>query len=135
MLELENVIRNIVVLNEGEQVNYEMLPPQLLESQQAGIDRYIQKNKDKSETPDNISSEFKEDILTETETIKVTETVMGFSDNDPKASTEIRPLWQEEKMIIERAISLCDGNIPKAATYLEVSASTIYRKRLSWEKD
>ena len=40
----------------------------------------------------------------------------------------------QEKDIIESAIALCDGNIPKAAALLEISASTIYRKRVSWEK-
>ena len=49
-------------------------------------------------------------------------------------SGEIRPLWQEERAVIERAIKLCDGNIPKAAALLEISASTIYRKRAAWEK-
>jgi two-component system repressor protein LuxO len=47
---------------------------------------------------------------------------------------DIRPLWLEEKAIIERAINLCDGNVPRAAAFLEISASTIYRKRLSWDQ-
>ena len=34
---------------------------------------------------------------------------------------------------IEQAIAYCDGNIPKAAAMLEVSPSTIYRKRQIWE--
>lgn len=42
------------------------------------------------------------------------------------------PLWQIEKEAIERAIMLCDGNIPRAAALLEISPSTIYRKKLSW---
>jgi len=46
----------------------------------------------------------------------------------------IRPLWQVEKETIERAIALCDGNIPKAAALLEVSPSTLYRKKMSWDK-
>ncbi|HNE02391.1 MAG TPA: helix-turn-helix domain-containing protein, partial [Plasticicumulans sp.] len=33
---------------------------------------------------------------------------------------------------IEDAIAACDGNIPKAAALLEISASTIYRKRQAW---
>jgi two-component system, repressor protein LuxO len=46
----------------------------------------------------------------------------------------IRPLWQVEKETIERAIASCDGNIPKAAALLEISPSTIYRKKQSWEE-
>jgi DNA-binding NtrC family response regulator len=45
----------------------------------------------------------------------------------------LAPLWQIEKDAIERAIQLCDGNIPRAAALLEISPSTIYRKKLSWE--
>ena len=45
----------------------------------------------------------------------------------------ILPLWQAEKDIIEKAIEACDGNVPKAAALLDISASTIYRKRQGWE--
>ncbi len=44
----------------------------------------------------------------------------------------IRPLAEVEKAVIERAISLCDGNIPRAAAHLCISASTIYRMRANW---
>ncbi|MCX7098872.1 MAG: sigma-54 dependent transcriptional regulator [Methylococcales bacterium] len=46
---------------------------------------------------------------------------------------DIQPLWLTEKHNIERVIALCDGNIPKAANFLEVSASTLYRKLQSWQ--
>ena len=48
------------------------------------------------------------------------------------AEVTIRPLWQVEKEAIEAAIRICRGNIPKAAAYLGISASTIYRKRSAW---
>lgn len=47
---------------------------------------------------------------------------------------QVRPLWQVEKEAIEQAIASCDGNIPKAAALLEISPSTIYRKKQSWEE-
>jgi DNA-binding NtrC family response regulator len=47
----------------------------------------------------------------------------------------IRPLWLVEKETIENAIKACDGNIPRAAALLEVSPSTIYRKRQSWQEN
>ena len=46
---------------------------------------------------------------------------------------DIQPLWITEKQTIEKAIALCNGNIPKAASFLEVSASTIYRKLQTWQ--
>ena len=45
------------------------------------------------------------------------------------ANGPIRPLWLVEKEVIEQAIASCDGNIPKAAALLEISPSTIYRKK------
>lgn len=47
-------------------------------------------------------------------------------------SGAIRPLWVVEKETIETAIHVCEGNIPKAAALLEISPSTIYRKRATW---
>jgi DNA-binding NtrC family response regulator len=103
--QLQNVIRNIVVLNQGKLVTPEMLPPPL----------------DKP-----VSSDF-----------NVPSVGLGVADSIGKQPTltfeSIRPLWLVEKETIEQAIALCDGNIPKAAALLDVSPSTIYRKRLSWE--
>ncbi len=109
--ELENTIRNIVVLNNNEQVSYDMLPHHL--SRQ-------------DETPDNRienKKQVSEEVVSE-QTAEV---------STPLAINDIRPLWVEEKEIIERAISICDGNVPKAAALLDISASTIYRKRQSWD--
>ncbi len=47
-------------------------------------------------------------------------------------NNQIRALWEEERDIIERAIKLCNGNIPKAAEQLQIDSSTIYRKRKRW---
>ena len=95
--QLQNVIRNIVVLNNGDQVEHDMLPPPLNELSLA---------------------------------MPLTRANMphiSFQKND-----DIIPLWQVEKQTIESAIAYCDDNIPKAAALLEVSASTIYRKRERW---
>ncbi|MDM5126098.1 sigma-54-dependent transcriptional regulator [Aeromonas salmonicida] len=52
----------------------------------------------------------------------------------PSFNAPIRPLWLVEKETIEQAIASCDGNIPKAAALLEISPSTIYRKKQGWEE-
>jgi two-component system repressor protein LuxO len=44
----------------------------------------------------------------------------------------ILPMWQQEQRIIEDAITTCNGNIALAAAALELSPSTIYRKRQAW---
>jgi len=50
-----------------------------------------------------------------------------------EAARLIRPLAEIEREAIERAVELCDGNIPKAAAHLGISPSTLYRKRAAWE--
>jgi two-component system repressor protein LuxO len=47
-------------------------------------------------------------------------------------SQTILPLWQQEQRIIEDAIESLGGNIALAAAALELSPSTIYRKRQAW---
>jgi len=109
--QLENVIRNIAVLNDAEEVTVEMLPPPLnaLPLQNLGALRERSHRDTASHGPE-------------------AGTAAGAS-----AELRIQPLWQTEKETIERAIGQCDGNIPKAAALLEVSASTIYRKRQAWQ--
>jgi len=44
----------------------------------------------------------------------------------------VLPMWRQEQRIIESAIQSFAGNIALAAAALELSPSTIYRKRLAW---
>lgn len=106
--QLENTIRNMVVLNKGTEITVDMLPEDITKSP--------------------LSSN-KEDIV-----------VIPMVDNDAKDNSnnafsimDIKPLWVVEKEAITQAIDACDGNIPKAAAMLDVSPSTIYRKKQSWD--
>ncbi len=112
--QLQNVIRNIVVLHDGEAVAPEMLPPPLDAPSDAGA---------AAPAPNPVRHLHTAQAPTETGSDKV-----------PVADS-IRPLWQVERDTIEAAIDACDGNIPKAAALLEISPSTIYRKRLSWDEE
>jgi len=108
--QLQNVIRNIVVLHDEETVELDHLPPPLnmLPSKNDVFDKNMS----------NTSTDSTND---------------EFDSTESKAHGEIRPLATIEKEVIEHAIRICDGNIPKAAALLEVSPSTIYRKKQSWE--
>ena len=46
----------------------------------------------------------------------------------------IRPLSRVERDVIEAAIAVCGGNVPRAAARLKISASTIYRKKMAWDE-
>ncbi len=50
----------------------------------------------------------------------------------PNRRQPVLPLWQQEQRIIEDAIESFGGNIALAAAALELSPSTIYRKRQAW---
>ena len=55
----------------------------------------------------------------------------GLSRNDGEPPA-ILPMWRQEQRIIEEAIARCQGNVALAAAALELSPSTIYRKRQAW---
>ncbi len=52
----------------------------------------------------------------------------------PPDPARVRPYWQQERAIIEQALDAFGGNILRAAAALELSPSTIYRKRQSWSE-
>lgn len=99
--QLQNIIRNLVVLNQGPHVTQAMLPPPL-------------NNVSVSERPTRMPELTVDALEVEVEV------------------SSIKPLWIVERDAIEQAVALCAGNIPKAAALLEVSPSTIYRKKASW---
>jgi len=51
---------------------------------------------------------------------------------DAEMLSELKTLAQHERDYIETILHLCHGNISKAAGILDISASTLYRKRESW---
>jgi DNA-binding NtrC family response regulator len=105
--QLQNVVHNIVVLNEGGLIDVDMLPSPLGEDAiDAGAGVVPEKHPPQS---------------------------AGMVRARQVPERTIQSLAETEKAAIERAISLCGGNIPKAAAHLGISASTIYRKRTSWE--
>ena len=63
------------------------------------------------------------------------ETVAETGNIDPVSDNDILPLSLIERQVIEQAIRLCDDNVVKAASKLEVSPSTLYRKIQSWQNN
>ena len=50
----------------------------------------------------------------------------------PNMRDLVMPMWRQEQRIIEEAIQQFAGNVALAAAALELSPSTIYRKRQAW---
>jgi two-component system repressor protein LuxO len=100
--QLENTIRQMVVMNDGAAVTYDMLPMVI---------------RDQSSRPNAVI-----DLSRERSRVSAPSRPFG----------AIEPLWAQERRIIEDALDAFDGNIAMAAAALEISPSTIYRKRQSW---
>lgn len=124
--ELQNVMRRVVVMHEGERVAAEMLPDSVrgLAPPSASRTREMRA--------------LDPAMLADAPAF-VPETSSGgaaalATDGDLQVPFGV-PLRILERQIIEAIIAHCGGSIPKAAAMLEVSPSTIYRKKEGWEKD
>ena len=103
--QLQNVVRSIVVLNEGDTVTLDMLPRSLWGS---------------SATPPPPAPA--PSVPSEAPAVQPT----------APSVTLIRPLEDVIRSTIEGAIEACGGSIPRAAAALQVSPSTIYRRVEGW---
>ena len=135
--QLQNVVRNIVVLNDAKEVSVNLLPAPL-----------------NSIDPASVPAMPVKPVLAEAPPMQA---ASGFAPNTPPPHTHqapMPPVAQQsspqsllgetpetllrmddlERMAIENAIRVCDGNIPSVAHYLGISAATIYRKKSAWEK-
>jgi two-component system repressor protein LuxO len=126
--ELQNVIRQVVVLNDSETVELVMLPIEIT------IDNNIKHITPLLQTT-LLTTATLADVNTHSIDKGAVEVEGNFTEQVtlPASGVDIVPLWITEKQIIEDAIAFCGGNIPKAAVLLDISASTIYRKRQVWQ--
>ncbi|EIO4096647.1 sigma-54-dependent transcriptional regulator [Vibrio parahaemolyticus] len=147
--QLQNIIRNIVVLNNDEKVTVAHLPAQLTQK----------KTQARTVTPVHVESSSPSNNLNghnapamQTPPIEPVQPVQEVpaQQMQPTVGVEtpshslspyfnadgsIRPMWQVEREAIQNAIAYCDGNVLNAAVMLELSPSTVYRKKQAWEAD
>jgi DNA-binding NtrC family response regulator len=117
--QLQNVVRQMVVLNQGNEMTLEMVPTQVRTPLLSSGTQPLPTDAYPASRPAAPSYGV---------SMPATSERSGNTDEQPL----IVPLWKVEKDAIERAIELCDGNVPKAAALLEVSPSTLYRKKERW---
>lgn len=118
--QLENIVHSLIILSESEEIDAELLQRQLFgNSHRPQLD-----TKPLTESQPEVQQDSSQNShVNNNNTIEI-----------PQNSQQpIQPLWLAEKSYIENAIEKCNGNIPKAAAILEVSASTLYRKIQNWK--
>ncbi len=121
--QLQNTIRNIVILNDDKYVAREHLPAQLTSKPQPKLAPVA-----------NISMPQAVAPVTAPPTVNEAVDSMQAAPT-PNEPTAIRPMWQVEREVIQNAIEYCDGNVLNAAVLLELSPSTVYRKKQAWETE
>lgn len=108
--EMQNAIRNMVVLNNAESVDVSMFPNWM----------------------SNVLSVKQGNVESAATSIKQATLELDISGlaNQPN---HIKPLWRVEKDAIQNALRICNGNVTRAAAFLEVGTSTLYRKKMEFE--
>lgn len=104
--ELRNAIEQIVVLNDGEKVTREMLPPKI---------RSIEVPRGSAA---EVSSPPKDGDGS----------AISASSTPADAHEPIVPFWQVERDEIQRSLDICNGNVQEVARRMEISPATLYRK-------
>ena len=102
--QLLNVLRNIVVLNDGPMVTSSMLPLEIMHHREAVAAAQVQHDMEVSKPTVTLNG------------------LVGLT------------MAEIEQLVIEETIAQHGGSIPKAARVLDLSPSTIYRKRENWTK-
>ncbi|MCL9774410.1 sigma-54-dependent transcriptional regulator [Vibrio methylphosphonaticus] len=170
--QLQNIIRNIVVLNDDKSLGVQHLPPEVKASStpsaslninapqqsatiinngpspvhdassahydmanQGVTDRALLPNGIDRRKPEVHHTEGAPESVVSQQHIASIEASPATSDSGNSHGNNIRPMWQIEREAIQQAIDFCDGNVLNAAVLLELSPSTVYRKKQAWESE
>jgi len=117
--QLQNIIRNIVVLNDDSHLRFDHLPVQLTSNKKAAPSQPAPAVVAPPPSAVEAAHPEEPDLTT----------------NPAKPNVNIRPMWQIEREAIQQAIDYCDGHVLNAAVLLELSPSTVYRKKQAWESE
>lgn len=121
--QLQNVVRNVVVLHDGPLVTMNMMPP---------LEQVVAKQAQLQPMsvgggvlpPANSTTAPSTPSIIQPSPMPVSP-VPGTDGGDD----DLRPMWIIEQEMIDRALEMTGGNVNKAASLLEISPSSVYRKR------
>lgn len=129
--QLQNIIRNIVVLNNEATVTQEMIPPPI--NGTGGRSKVVTPIKRAEPVQEAVTETVSKPAPLTPEEIETPTESHGPALTNGDGS--IRPMWKIEREAIQNAINHCDGNVLNAAVLLELSPSTVYRKKQAWEAE
>ncbi len=121
--QLQNVLRNIVVLNDGDRVERFMLPPMLL--------RGVAARADAPQPPAPMLAEEAPIEVAAADAPQALPTLVP-AWVPPREIDAFLPLAEVEKRYILAALDHVAQDVPRAAALLGINPSTIYRKLQSW---
>lgn len=153
--QLQNVVRNIVVLHDGELVAPEMIPPPVNRPfvmdhrapprQPAPVE--IAGAKPAGSEPvaaETVLPRLPPEIFEASAGPGVAQAIVlpaplaaehAYAARPIISEIEIMPLAEMERRLVLAALARTDGDIPRAAALLEINPSTVYRKVSAWRKD
>lgn len=145
--ELQNAVRQAVVMNNGAEITAAMLPTRMRDT--AGIMRPTSPIAAAPAVDAPVSTPANAPASTSVNTPAaiVPETYVSHADDtspempsaaegmsEHEVSTDIRSLADVERETIEHAIAICGGDITNAARRLGIARATIYRKLKEWRR-
>ena len=121
--QLQNVVRNIVVLHDAPMVSITMMPP--LEQVGVPSDQMTPMSVGGGVLPPNSGS----NSPTVPSIIQPSPMPVQASGIAGLTEDQLRPMSVIEQEMIDRALELTGGNVNRAASLLDISPSSVYRKR------
>ena len=113
--QLENVIRNAVVMNDGEALTPDML-----------VEGFHKPPKPGNAAPLLVTDDLEVEVLP---------TLSQATPAIAELAKLITPIKEIERAEIERAVNLCNGDVRKAAVFLGIAPATIYRRQKDWQAE
>ncbi|WP_300176309.1 sigma-54 dependent transcriptional regulator [uncultured Aliivibrio sp.] len=127
--QLQNIIRNVVVLHNETHVAIEHLPPPLNQP-------FLTPTPKLQAKPQTKAQPLQKEVSIQPHQDNTTESQPSHQDAAVPLdinTSAIRPMADIEREVIQNAIDQCNGNVLNAAVLLELSPSTLYRKKQAWE--